>query len=389
MKIWAKIGLAPVLILTIAGLFGSTSSQVTHHPNPSDNLIARWEWAMREAGMQKFKNGFWIGYSIRRLMEEHQTIYSTDEHTISSTRFADFAGGDPLEKILSKKVTYIPLTDEEQVKHEAKRALTRLEKTGECEQKVWKDVAILYKFGSDPSKIPISIRVCNLYIPFDPERLPIFWLDRTDDAQSISILEDLYESSNQEKMKKRIIGIAGLHGTGDHVVSFLEKVLKSSDPDTLRARAASELGDQDNDRAVKLLHQASKEDRSFEVRKKSVYGLEDINLPGAADALIEIAQNGKDREIRKKAIDCLADIASQKTAAALKNVVNNDKDTDIQKRAVYALEDLPGDEGIPYLIEIAKTHQKATIRKAAIYCLGDSDDPRALQALIEIIKRKQ
>ncbi len=389
MRIWAKTGLAPVLIMTIAVLFGSTSSQVTHHPSPSDNLIARWEWAMREAGMQKSKNGFWIGYSIKRLMGAHQSIYSTYEHTISSTRFIDFAGGDPLEKILSKKITYGPLTNDEQVKHEAKRALSHLERTGESEQKVWKDVAILYKFGSGPSKIPISIRVCNLYIPFDPERLSIFWLDQTDDAQSISILEDLYESSNQEKLKKRIISVAGLHRTGDHVVSFLEKVLKSSDPDTLRARAASELGDQDHDRAVKLLHQAAKEDRSFEVRKKSVYGLEDINLPGAADALIDIAKNGKDSEIQKKAIDSLADIATQKTATALKNVVDNDEDTDIQKRAVYALEDLPGDEGIPYLIEIAKNHKKATLRKAAIYCLGDSKDPRALQALIEIIKRKQ
>ena len=375
-----RIGVVSVLIFAIAALSGSILSQVARHPNPKDNMVARWDWAIQEAGKQNLNHGFWIGYSIKRLMREHQYIYSTQEHTISGSHFTDFPKGNPLEKILS---------DKEQVKSEAKRALDRLENTEKLEQKVWKDVAILYRFGSNSSKVPITIRVSNLYLPFDPEKLPIFWLDQAEDAQSLSILDDLYTSSNQEKLKKRILTIAGLHGTSEKAVAFLEKVLKSRDPDTLRARAASELGDQDHEKAVRLLHQAAKDDRSFDVRKRSVYGLEDISLPSAADALIDIAQNGKDGEIRKKAIDCLADIASKKTAAALKNVVEKDKDTDIQKRAVYALEDLPDDEGIPYLVDIAKIHRKLTIRKAAIYCLGDSDDPRALQALIQIIKSKR
>ena len=375
-----KIGIVSVLIVAIAVFSGSIFSQVSRHPNPKDNLIERWDWAKQDAGKQNLKHGFWIGYSIKRLMREHQYIYSTQEHTISGSHFTDFPKGDPLEKILAV---------EEQVKREAKRALDRLENTEKLEQKVWKDVAILYKFGSNSSKVPITIRVSNLYLPFDPERLPIFWLDQAEDAQSLSILDDLYTSSNQEKLKKRILTIAGLHGTSENAVAFLEKVLKSRDPDTLRARAASELGDQDHERAVRLLHQTAKDDCSFDVRKRSVYGLEDINLPSATDALIDIAQNGKDREIRKKAIDCLADIATKKTANALKNVVEKDEDTDIQKRAVYALEDLPDDKGIPYLVDIAKTHRKLTIRKAAIYCLGDSNDPRALQALIQIIKNRR
>lgn len=375
-----KIGFVSVLIFTIAAFSGSIFSQVLHHPNPTDNITARWDWAKQEAGKRKVKNGFWIGYSIKRLMEEHQYIYSTDKHTISGSHFTEFPRGDSLEKILS---------GEEQVKREAKRALDRLENPEKSENKVWKDVAILFKFGSISSNVPIAIRASNKYMPFDPEGLPIFWLDQAENAQSLSILDDLYTSSNQEKLKKRILTIAGLHGTSENAVAFLEKVLKSRDPDTLRARAASELGDQDHERAVRLLHQAAKDDRSFDVRKRSVYGLEDINLPSAADALIDIAQNGKEREIRKKAIDCLADIASKKTADALKNVVEKDQDTDIQKRAVYALEDLPDNEGIPYLVDIAKTHRKLTIRKAAIYCLGDSNDPRALKALIQIIKNRR
>ena len=382
-----RIIITAIPVLLFAAFPILSFSQVFHHSNPTANLIERWDWAMQEAGKLKLKDGYWIGYSIKRLMWEHQYICSTDEHTMTGSHFPNFLRGDPLEKILSGKVTYTPLSDEEKVKLEARRALANLEKEDKPMRKVWKEVAILYKFASSSSRIPETFRAGNLYLPFDPEGLPIFWLDKAEDAQSIPILSEIYESANREKLKKRVLTAVGFHGTSDQAVSFLEKVLKSKEPDTLRGRAALELGDQDHERAVKLLHQAAINDRSYEVRRRSVYGLEDVELPSAADALIDIALNCKEGEIRKRAIDCLADIASKKTTAALKDIAYKDGDTDIQKRAVYALEDLPRNEGIPYLIDIAKTHHKVTVRKAAIYCLGDSDDPRALQALIDIIKK--
>lgn len=381
-----RMGLAAVLLVTLAALAGPIFSQASRYPNPNDDLTARWEWARQEAAKRKLENGFWIGYSIERLMRENQYIYSTDQHTISGSHISGLPKGATLEDLISGKIHNPPLPAEDRVKQEARRAIDRLENPQNFEKRIRKDVAILHRFGSISSNVPETIRVSNLYLPFDNEGLPLFWLEKTDDAQSLSILEKLYKMSEHEKLKKRILTIAGLHGTSENAVVFLEKVLNSSEPESLRARAALELGDQDHERAVRLLHKAAEEDRSAEVRKRAVDGLEDIDLPSAADALIDIAQNAKDKEVRKRAVDGLADIASQKTAAALKDVAENDQNTDIQKRAVYALEDLDNNEGIPSLAEIAKTHAKLTIRKAAIYCLGDSDDPRALQALIEIIK---
>lgn len=349
-----RMGLAAVLLVTLAALAGPIFSQASRYPNPNDDLTARWEWARQEAAKRKLENGFWIGYSIERLMRENQYIYSTDQHTISGSHISGLPKGATLEDLISGKIHNPPLPAEDQVKQEARRAIDRLENPQNFEKRIRKDVAILHRFGSISSNVPETIRVSNLYLPFDNEGLPLFWLEKTDDAQSLSILEKLYKMSEHEKLKKRILTIAGLHGTSENAVVFLEKVLNSSEPESLRARAALELGDQDHERAVRLLHKAAEEDRSAEVRKR--------------------------------AVDGLADIASQKTAAALKDVAENDQNTDIQKRAVYALEDLDNNEGIPSLAEIAKTHAKLTIRKAAIYCLGDSDDPRALQALIEIIK---
>lgn len=255
-----KLALTFFIVFLAAAFPSSIFSQVFHHPDPSANMSERWDWAMQEATKQKLKAGFWIGYSIKRMMWEHHYICSTDEHTISSSHFPNFLKGDTLEKILSGKVTYTPLSDEERVKLQAKRALADLEEKGKPERKVWKDVAILYKFGSHSSQVPVTFRASSLDLPFDHEGLPVFWLDKAGDAQSISILSDLYERTSREKHKKRVITVVGLHGTSEHAVSFLEKVLISSEPDTLRARAALELGDQDHERAVKLLHQAVKKE---------------------------------------------------------------------------------------------------------------------------------
>jgi len=152
-----KIIIASILVLLTAALTPLSFSQVFHHPNPTANLIERWNWAVQEAGKLKLKDGFWIGYSIKRLMWEHQYICSTDEQTITSSHFPNFLRGDPLEKILSGKVSTIPLSDEEKVKLEARRALDKLEDRGRSEQKVWKDVAILFKFSSSSPRIPTCI----------------------------------------------------------------------------------------------------------------------------------------------------------------------------------------------------------------------------------------
>ena len=89
-----KIGLILMLIFTMTSLSGSIFSQVTHHPNANASLEARWEWAKQEAEKQKLKNGFWIGYNIKRLMREDRYIYSTDKHTITGSHFTDFPKGD-------------------------------------------------------------------------------------------------------------------------------------------------------------------------------------------------------------------------------------------------------------------------------------------------------
>jgi len=378
-----------VFFLSVVVPTNLVCQNILYHPRPDDSLSGRWDWAVKEANQKGIRNGFWIGYSIMCLMEEDSYICMTEKYSMSgSFSHHVFLKGEALEKILYGKEASVSLSEEEQLKRVAKDALGELEGRKRSRKKVWKEVAVLSKFKAGNSKIPDTINYGNITIPFDLHGNPLLWLDKAKDRESVSFLQSLYAEKVGEILKKKVLSTIGIHSDSDIVVPVLEKVLTGSEPDSLRARAASELGDHDTEHVVELLSGTVRNDCSYEVRKKALYGLEDIDLPGATDALIEIARNANNTKLRQKAISCLGDKASRKAVIALEDFVYDDDDTEVQKRALYALEDLPNGEGIPYLIKIANSHPKSYIRKRAIYCLGDSSDPRALEALIKILKKK-
>ncbi len=382
-----------VLLITAFFLLPSNllPVEVFQYPSPADNLEARWNWAVKDGTKQELKNGFWIGYSIKKRMGEN-TYYVSKGIGICTVRssypFHSYMRGKTLREIIYGKRAEPELSYKEQIKRIAKQALDELKNPRRTQRKVWKDVAILFQFRPASPKTPIKIKLCNLFVSFDPEDMPIFWLDKADYNQSFLLLRRMYGNVKEESLKKRFLSAIGIHSNSERVVPFLEKVLKSRETDAVRGRAAIELGEHDTKHALEILLQTARSDNSLYVRKKAVSGLEDMRQEAAADALIELARRANSIVIRRRAISALGDIASRKTAAALEELVYNDNYTEVQRQAVYAFEDLPNGEGIPYLVKIAKTHPKVKIRKSAIYCLGDSGDSRARDALIEIIRKK-
>jgi hypothetical protein len=381
-----------LLFSLVVGLFfaagSSMASQVYHHPRSAEKLDARWEWALDSADQKGIGNGFWVAYSIRHFMGEYTFFASNGRYTYhSSYHSLDLLEGKSLgEMIYGQKMTP-DLSDEEQVKRTAQKALEEIDNPHKEQRKVWKDVAILFLYDP-PSVQPKSIRYNNFSVPFDTNGFPLFWLDKANDAESISFLSKLYGSTDNEKFQKKLLGAIGLHSKPELVVPFLEDILKSRSSDNLRGRAAIELGDQNSERSLELLLETAGHDRSLHVRKRAVSGLEDLEMPAATDGLIVLARNADSSDIRRRAISALGDKASRKAVKALEEFAFNDSDTQVQKRAVYALEDLPDGEGVPYLIKIANEHPNPSVRKSAIYSLGDSDDSRALEALVQIIRKK-
>lgn len=437
-----------VFIIAIILIFSNLafSQTVIKHPNPTDKLDERWEWAMKEAKNSKFKDGCWIGYSIQRLMGENSYI--------GAFHSPPRAGEVPLAEIIYGKKDQSKekkISDEQTIKEAAQQALKKLESGKHPDKKILKDVAILFEFDKKASSDAIKkVHISNLSLYVDLKNKPLIWLGNAEHSQSIPLLEHIYKSVNSNEIKEKLVTAVGIHEPVDLTVSFLEKVLSSDDANDVRENAAFWLGQQDTERALKILLKTAQKDRSEEVRKKAVFGISQIKIEGATvalinlaekadddvirekaifwlgqregekalkflvkvaqsdpssdvrekavfaisqmkseqatDELIDLAYHAKEKNVREKAIFWLGQKASKKAVAALEDVVNKDDDEEVQKQAVFALTQLPDHRGVPNLIKIAKTHPNREVRKKAIFWLGQSDDHRALDALVEILK---
>jgi hypothetical protein len=355
-------------------------SQVVDGTAQPGDLAARVAWAQAQAAKGAPAQGYWIGYAIQRLQGEHSTI---------GTSWGDGRIRPSVAEILAGKGRAdLAGTGAGDVRKDAAAALERIEKRGQPERKVLKDLGIFMKFA--PGRPPSLSRagLSNLEMSFDFEDAPLYWLGRAAEDQSLAVIRDLYGRQTGDKVRENLIAAAGCHGTPRLVLPFLESVLSGTEPDNLRKDAAFWISQQPDAESLRLLAHAARSDRSKEVREGAVFGLSQLELPAAVDELIALARGAERQDVRKQAVFWLSQQASKKSGAALEDIAAGDEDLEIQEQAVFALSELGGDEGLQALIRLAKTHRDARIRKKAVFWLGQSEDPRALEAIVAIIKGK-
>ncbi len=360
MKHLATVGLL-VLALMMPGAVQAQA--VTRHPQPDATLAQKWTWAAGQAAQPAYRDGYWIGYSIERLMGERSFIgaWSTRQPRKSLH-----------ELIHGVKPTFDPF------------AMQKRHADDGAERKVVKEVALLFGFERGAAQ-PSKVRVSDLSGQVDLEGRPLLWLGGASDAESLALVQQHYARAGSVDRKENLLMAAAVHEATAPVVSFLAEVLTGREDDDLREKAAFWLGQQDDATALGILKGVAQGDRSTEVREQAVFGISQVALPAATEVLIDLARTGQG-DVCKQAIFWLGQQASKRAVEALGGIVRDDPDTEVQKQAVFALTQLPDDQAVPLLIDIARTHRKAAVRKQAIFWLGQSDDPRALEALIELAR---
>ncbi len=377
----AKRIVLPLLLATALAAH-ELPREVLRHPNPGEPLAARYSWAVRESGARKYGTGYWIGYAVQKRMGEGSSIGSF-EHGGRSPQLT-------LEEILAgKKLENARAASAESVRATAREVLEDLEKRTKAEKKVWKDVALLFRYGSGNPSMPEKIGMSNLDLVFDLEGLPLIWLGGAKDEESLAWIGQSYDSAPANGgLRKHLIAAAGIHGSPGLVVPFLDRILKGKDPDRLRKDAAFWMGQQNDPAGLRILSRTARNDKAAEVRESAVFAISEVGLEEAVDDLIDLARTAEERDVRREAIFWLGQRASKKSAAALEKFAVSDADSKVQEQALFALSELPGNDGVEPLIKIAKTHPDPRIRKKAVFWLGESGDPRALEALVAIVKAK-
>ncbi len=362
-----------IVIIALAVSAALQAQEVVKIPSgdalAQSSLAERWGWASKEAEQRKFQQGYWVGYSIQRLMPEN-SFFSID--LSSSGR----------EKKTPEEILFG--TDFQSHK-----------RTGDYYdpnsryKKVVKDVAILFRFHPHVSVSgkPEKMYAGNIGLPFDAMEYPVIWLGNANHEESVQMLTEFFESGSSSDFKSSILGVIAEHDQSPRTYQFLRQLLDSKESDKLRRKAALYLGEYDDEGTLKLLQKTAESDRSTEVAGDAAFGISRMEGEAAVDALIDLARKSQRDDIRKKAVQSLGRHATDKVASTLQDIVYNDKDLELQKQALYALSRIKNDDNVSQLITLAKSHPNGEIRKYAVYLLGQSKDPRALDALIDIVKK--
>ena len=236
-----------VVLLASASISTGYGEKILHHPKPTDPLKNRWSWAKKQSESKTYRDGFWIGYNIQKWMGIHSFTGSyswprrDDDPSLTEVLF------NIKVKDLTPDMSY-----DKMIRQTAQRVYDEIDGRKKSEKKVLKDVALLFHFSkNDKGKIGLSkIKISNLSLHVDLKNLPVIWLGKADNDQSIPLLTGFYKDADSDDLKGRFVSAVGVHETSQKAINFLDNVLQSKDHDTIRKKAASWLGDQFDERAL-------------------------------------------------------------------------------------------------------------------------------------------
>jgi len=362
-------------------------SRILIAPDPAARLADGFAWAARQTAPPAFAKGYWVGYSIQRLMGERSYIGSwhgwsgrpdNAEPTIESL-IAVAKNGPPPKR-----------PDDEIIREAARKALEaaeRPDRSEDPERRIKKNVGLFFKFAPGVKRGSPSVELSNLDLSFDLEGLPLVWLGAAPNAESFAHLEALFRAESEPGLKEDFLSAIVMHQEPRIIVPFLDNVLKSAAPPALRESAVDGLGDQDDAAAVPILRRILRFDPSSSFRESAVSALAGMSCPEALDLLIETARQTADAELRKEAARGLAEKAAERIERSVARAFFDDKETEVQRQAVETLAELPPAEALPTLARIAETHANPDIRRAAAEALGELDDRAAVAVLVHLIKK--
>ena len=357
----------------------ATIGQTVQTKDSGKTLGQCFDAAHKQAETKGYLKGYWLGYSIQRLMEENSFIgsYYSDKKRNHPT----------LSEIISGvRLNNIDQPDVDIGDCQIIEGMVSAGADDKPRKKVTKEIGILFHFNGTSNKELDDIKISNLSLHVNLKNDPLIWLIGFSPEQSITFLRDQFNNISSADIQEDVVRAVGLHEASDQTFSFLKEILVSDLRNSLREEAAFWLGQQNTDDALTTLMGTAQKDKSEDVREKAIFAISEIENEKATDSLIKLAREADEGNVRSKAMFWLSQRASEKAALVINDIAQNDDDTEVQKQAVFALTQLSDNESIPSLIKIARTHRNPEVRKSAIFWLGQSEDSRALNAIVEIIK---
>ena len=199
----------------LAGSLPATETyDVSHHPDPSASLRKRWDWAEDQTSQGKYLKGYWIGYSIEKLMHRNSFTGCWSDDWRDRISLSEILYGEKVED------PDAGLSKAEAIKKAVRDALDEIAGRDEPEEKVLKEVALLFQYtGRHALK---EMRFSNVSLHVDLESLPVLWLGKAEHSESIGLLTRRYKSATNLDTKEHMISAVGMHPPNKDAFEFLK-----------------------------------------------------------------------------------------------------------------------------------------------------------------------
>jgi beta-lactamase regulating signal transducer with metallopeptidase domain len=316
---------------------------VIRHPDVSQPLARRWEWAVEQIGRRGTERA-WIAYSIPTRLEPDDAWFTdSDELSLSSFNLS------PLNPLLDAPaehaVLFFAVARNGEVKRVAGRQGVGMELGGR----------------------------------------PVVWLGPAAGAESFAQLRRLADGLGDAGLREEFTGIIGIH-PGDETVPYLAAVLGRDGSSGVRSEAAEALGLHLTDEALNALRTAVERDGSDDVRRDAVEAIGEMSTGPAAALLRELAMGGRDAGIRRQAVESLGRFPGASTVRTLNAVAFGDRDVQVAREAVEAMGRISPSVSEPILAQIAWTHDDAEVARQAAESLGALLTPGSMAQLDSIAR---
>jgi HEAT repeat protein len=192
--------------------------------------------------------------------------------------------------------------------------------------------------------------------------------------ESRAALADIYASSSDVDLKKRILNSFMVAGEKDRLLSAAQNESNAE----LRAAAVQYLGVMGAHDELWSLYQ---KESSVDVKKQIIRAM---FTGGNVTRLSELAKSEQNPELRLLAVRNLGLMGSKRTADTLIEIYNTDKNPDVRKAVINGLFTSNNAEG---LVALARKEQDMTMKKDIVQKLSNMRSKVATDYLLELLNK--
>ena len=158
---------------------------------------------------------------------------------------------------------------------------------------------------------------------------------------------------------------------------------RTTTDDDIKILALHSLMQQDPARALPLLRDLIKSDKSLELRKQALFVLSRSKQPEAQSLLAEVAMNKSDPAIQREAVMMLGMRQSKEAGPKLVEIYRSSADAGVKRAAVNGLF-LAHDA--PRLVDLARGEKDLNQKRDIVSQLALMKDPAATDYMLELLK---